>query len=75
MIFHLFLNTKKFFAGKMTNEQKILVLEHFRRAGSLEYTASVLRCLHGDIGCEIERLEHSCGENAHLKILWELQRL
>ena len=61
--------------GKMAHEQKILMLEHFERAGSLEFTAAVLESLYIDIGGEIERLEKSCGENPHLRILTELLRL
>ncbi|PQE20323.1 gibberellin cluster-GGPP-synthase protein [Rutstroemia sp. NJR-2017a BBW] len=61
--------------GKMPYEQKILMLEHFKRAGSLEFTAAVLDSLHADIFSEIERLEKRCGENPHLRILAELLRL
>ncbi|CZT49095.1 related to Fusicoccadiene synthase [Rhynchosporium secalis] len=61
--------------GKMTYEQKVLMLEHFKEAGSLEFTAAVLESLYEEICGEIARLEKACGENTHLKILAELLRL
>ncbi|CAO2651134.1 Nn.00g094310.m01.CDS01 [Neocucurbitaria sp. VM-36] len=44
-------------AGKCTLEQKHLILEHMKEAGSLSYTRDVLYMLHADLGVEISKLE------------------
>jgi hypothetical protein len=59
--------------GKLTQEQKILVLESMKRANSLVYTRTVLRHLHKEIGCEIQVLEKACNsDNVQLKMMWEM---
>jgi geranylgeranyl pyrophosphate synthase len=59
--------------GKLTQEQKVLVLESMKRANSLAYTRTVLRHLHKEIGCEIQVLEKACNsDNVQLKMMWEM---
>ena len=58
--------------GSLTFEQKQLVLEFMKRAGSLEYTLEVLRALHDRILVEITNLEVAFGaENPAARSLIE----
>jgi geranylgeranyl pyrophosphate synthase len=56
--------------GKLTREQKDLILFELRATGSFEYTLRTLRSLHAEIDSEIKRLERTIGkDNFELRLL------
>lgn len=59
-------------AGKLSFEQKKVVLEHMGRTKSLEYTKSCLDILHDEINRELQVVEKGfAAENYILKLLLE----
>ena len=62
--------------GHLSLEQKMIVLEEFKQAGSLTFARKVLEDLHRDICQEIQSLEAAFGiGNPLLRALWELLRV
>lgn len=60
-------------AGKSTPIHKQFVVETLKRTKSLEYTASILKTLHGEIKQEMERTETVWGEkNFSLRLLLDM---
>lgn len=60
-------------AGKSSPMHKHFVLETLKRTGSLEYTASILKTLHGEIKQEMERVETAWGaKNFSLRLLLDM---
>ena len=61
------------FGGKLTREQKELVLEEMKSTGSLGYTLGILQKLHVEIELEVRNLEHAFGaENFEMRALLSL---
>ena len=59
--------------GSLTLEQKDIVVEHLRDAGSLEYTRGVLQTLHDATEAEITRLEGVFGKrNFELRLMLDV---
>lgn len=57
-------------AGQSTETHKHFVLETLKRTRSLEYTASILKDLHGELKLEMERVETAWGTiNYSLRLL------
>ena len=58
------------FGGKLTREQKELVLEEMKCTGSLGYTLSILQTLQGEVEFKVRSLEQAFGaENFELRVL------
>ncbi|KAF2866146.1 isoprenoid synthase domain-containing protein [Massariosphaeria phaeospora] len=51
------------FGGGLTFEQKVLMLEHIKASGSLDYTLHVLHTLYVEIDTEIGKLERHFGKD------------
>lgn len=63
-------------AGKLTFELKQIVLEHFHRTRSLEYTKVAIMVLQNEIEDEIERIEKELStENFILRLMLDRLRL
>ncbi|KAF2706939.1 hypothetical protein K504DRAFT_505018 [Pleomassaria siparia CBS 279.74] len=64
------------FGGKLTREQKVLVLEEMRNMGSLGYTLNVLQTLYTELESEVQRLDQAFGvENFHIRVLLSLLKI
>jgi ophiobolin F synthase len=62
--------------GSLTLEQKQIVLEHMKKAGSLDYTRGILQTLHDATEAEITRLEGTFGKpNYELRLLLDVLRV
>jgi geranylgeranyl pyrophosphate synthase len=62
--------------GSLTTEQKHMVLEHMKEAGSLEYTLRVLKTLYDAIEAEISRLESVFGKrNYELRLMVDVLKV
>lgn len=60
-------------AGKSTPMHKQFVLETMKRTNSLEYTATILKTLHGEIKQEMERVETAWdAKNCSLRLLLDM---
>ena len=64
------------FGGSLTPEQKQVILEQMKAAGSLEYTLQALKTLYAEIETEIVRLESTFGkENFELRLVLNVLKL
>lgn len=58
------------------HEGKQLILEMIKRAGSMEYTLSAIRCLEKEVEAEVDKLERETGiENWELRVLVRLLKV
>ena len=53
-------------AGKLSAELKLVLLEHMRTTGSLEYTRVCLEALHEEINSELRAAEKAYGAETYI---------
>jgi geranylgeranyl pyrophosphate synthase len=63
-------------AGKLTDEQKRLVVRRMTDAGSLEFTLQILRAMYRDLEAEVDQLEQDFGQsNFQLRLVLSMLKL